>query len=201
MKNCLLVGFASLALVGCGQGNKSANASNSAAPPANAAAPAAHSQNAAAPAAGGLTAAQVGAMIDRDGAAKTVQSFDQGDANVPFDQVLDGIGSGNQEWLALVPKLAPGVDGGTATGLKIAIAEALPRNAAAVLRLGSDGPAEESCAYPMIEPTAAETQAYFAAAIPAVEAIDDPALQAAKTICLTKLREAQRVAPEQKFAP
>ncbi|HZH06989.1 MAG TPA: hypothetical protein VEY69_09965, partial [Lautropia sp.] len=156
------------------------------------AAPAATNAGAAAPATGGVTPAQIRAMIDRDGASQTVQALDKDEGAVTFDMVLDGIASGRDEWLALVPLLAGAVDGGTGTGLEIAVAEALPRNAAGVLRLiGNGRTAAETCGYPMIEATTTESSTYFSAALPAVEAVNDPALQAAKTSCLSELRKAQ----------
>ena len=131
-------------------------------------------------------------MIDRDGATATVQALDQGETTTRFTAILEGIATGDRTWLALVPKLAPGVDAGTATGLEIAIAEALPHNAAGVLALGGNGwSVEDACAYPMIEPTEDETRAYFAATIPAVEGVADPAVQSAKATCLAKLGEAK----------
>lgn len=173
----------------CGQagtGNRSGNAINQSTPaPAN--------DQASAPAGHGLSPAEVAAMIDRDGATRTVQTLDQGETVTRFTQVLEGIASGDAQWLALVPRLGPGVDAGTSTGLIIAVAEALPRNPSGVLGLAAGGnwSLEDACSYPMIEPTAEQKAAYFAAVIPAVEGVAEPGLQQAKKTCLTQLRAAQ----------
>jgi len=151
---------------------------------------------AAAAAAPALTPEKVGAMIDGQGAARTVATLSAGDLskhNLYFDNVLDGISSGNAKWLALVPRLRPGTDGASGEFLRIAIARALPHNAAGVLRLSAHGwPVADACSYPMIEPRPADTGRYFATAIPAVQAVRDPGLQAAKAICLSELQKAQK---------
>ena len=112
-----------------------------------------------------------------------------------YEVVLDGISSGDAQWLALAPGLQKGADAGPSEFLKISVAEALPHNAAAVLRLGAHGwPIANACSYPMLEPKPADTRRYFAAAIPAVTAVHDPALQSAKATCLSELRKARKTA-------
>jgi hypothetical protein len=138
-------------------------------------------------------------MIDRYGARQAVNKLansgpddtrtDFGD----YGKVLDGIASGDSRWLALVPRLEPGTDAGTAESLRLVVAEALPKNPAGVLRLITREPTwRDACGYPMIEPTRKEMRAYFNAAIPAVKSVHDPALQAAKRVCLSELLKAQR---------
>jgi hypothetical protein len=145
-----------------------------------------------------ITSVAVGRMIDRRGAKRTVEKLtnirpggSRSDFGA-FDQVLDGIASGDARWLALVSRLAPGTDAGTAESLRIVVAEALPRNPAAVLGLIEKDPSwRDACGYPMIEPTRQEARAYFKAAIPAVKSVHDPALQAARRVCLSELLKAQ----------
>jgi hypothetical protein len=146
-----------------------------------------------------ITPAAVERMIDRYGAKRTVDMLSNAaptDSRTlfgDFDKVLDGIGSGDGRWLALVPKLAPGTDAGTAESLPITIAEALPKNPAAALRLiKRDASWLDACGYPMIEPTRKEMRTYFSRAIPAVRSVRDPALQAVKRVCLSELLKAQR---------
>jgi hypothetical protein len=147
---------------------------------------------------GAITPVAVERMIDHQGPRRTVDKLanarrgytrsDFGD----FDKVLDGIASGDARWLALVPRIAPGTDAGTAEALRIVVAEALPKNPAAVLRLIKQDPSwRDACSYPMIEPTPSETRAYFKSAIPAVSAVHYPTLQAARHICLSELTKAQ----------
>ena len=144
-----------------------------------------------------LTPAAVARMIDAEGARRAVQTLDRGGAHTRFDALLDRIAAGERRWLALVPRLAPGTDAGTAEGLRIAVAEALPRNPSAVLRLvPGTFTAEDACGFPMIEPTQSETRSYFTAVIPAVQDVTEPALQLAKRQCLAELRKARvRSAP------
>jgi hypothetical protein len=137
-------------------------------------------------------------MINRDGAKQTVDKLSNtGPGGTqsefgPFDKVLDGIASGDARWLALVPKLAPGTDAGTAESLPIALADALPKNPTGVLRLiKRDSSWLEACGYPMIEPTDKEMREYFKVAIPAVRSVHEPALRTARRLCLAELLKAQ----------
>ena len=147
-----------------------------------------------------ITPSAIGRMIDHFGAKRTVDKL----ANAPpndthtdfgdFDKVLDGIASGDSGWLALVPRLEPGTDAATAESLRIVVAKALPKNPAGVLRLILREPSwRDACGYPMIEPTHQEMRAYFKVAIPAVRSVRDPALRAAKRVCLSELLKAQRL--------
>lgn len=138
-------------------------------------------------------------MLDHYGAKATVDRLANAapnDTRVMFgdyDKVLEGVSSGEVRWLALVPRLDPGTDAGTAEFLHIAVAEALPKNPAGVLRFTSRAWwFRDACGYPMIEPTKREMRAYFKAAVPALKAVHDPALERAKRICLTELIKAQR---------
>lgn len=109
-----------------------------------------------------------------------------------YGKVLDGIASGADRWLALVPKLEPGTDAGTAEALRIAVAEALPKNPSGVLNLVTRKPSWRiACSYPMIEPTSKGTRAYFRLVLPAVTAVRSPALRRARNICLTELSKAR----------
>ena len=145
-----------------------------------------------------ITPAAVGRMIDRYGAEQTVRKLANARPNDThsdfgdFDKVLDGIASGDARWLALVPRLEPGTDAGTAESLRIVVAKALPKNPAVVLRLiKRDSSWRDACGYPMIEPTRKEMRAYFKVAIPAVKAVHDPRLEATKRVCLSELLKAQ----------
>lgn len=141
-----------------------------------------------------ITPAGVGRMLDRLGSRRTVNELAGAGADFgEYETVLDGIASGDAQWLALVPRLQPGTDAGTSESLRIAVAEALARNPTAVLRLIKHNRAwREVCAYPMIEPTRKEARNYFRAAIPAVKGVRSPALQRVKHVCLAELQRAQR---------
>jgi len=147
----------------------------------------------------GITPELVASLIKEHGAKQAVQllaEHDPADVRINFgdyDTVLDGVASGDPRWLALVPRLDPGTDAGTAEALRIAVAKALPKNPMGVLSLVSREPSwRDVCSSPMIEPTSAETRAYFQAAISAVTAVKSPKVSHAKVICLTELRKLRR---------
>lgn len=151
------------------------------------------------PASRAITPQVVERMIDSYGARATVQKLSNAVPNETrtmfgaYDKVLEGVSSGDARWLALVPKLDLGTDAGSAEFLRIAVAEALPKNPAGVLRFTSRlSWFRNACGYPMVEPTNREMRAYFKAAIPALKAVHDAELARAKRICLTELVKAQR---------
>jgi hypothetical protein len=79
-------------------------------------------------------------------------------------------------------------------GLRDVLVDALPRNAAGVLRAIGDRQTSEffkegSC-FPPEDATGQAARDYIATATRAVEAVTDPALKAAKTQCLANLRQA-----------
>jgi hypothetical protein len=205
VKTIVLLFVSGIALSGCGRsgGNtaSAAGANNGATAPAANQASVNAAVNAAAPAptaAGAITPDQFRAMLRRDGARKTVQTLDADPGSPTLGQVYDGISQGNDQWLALVPLLSTGTDASTSEGLLDAVREALPHNAAGVLRVLEDRQTdsflkEDVCGAPEMQP-GPELTAHFTSATRAVEAVSDPALQAAKTRCLTSLRQAQEPA-------
>jgi hypothetical protein len=110
-------------------------------------------------------------------------------------QVYQGIASGNDQWLSLVPLLSTGTDASTSESLTDALAEALPRNAAGVLRVIGDrqtsGSMKEGACFHPEELSGQAARTYITTAMRAVEAVNDAGLQAAKTSCLANLRQAQ----------
>ena len=141
-------------------------------------------------AAGALSPDGIAADVAAHGADAVVARLD---ANGDYDRVLGHIDSGDVRWLALVPKLAPGTDAGTAEALVIALAFALPRNPAGVLALlqGKEAfPAEDVCGAPFIADTVKDVPAYVRRARAAVAAVTDPRLAATKAQCLAALAKA-----------
>lgn len=191
-KKMLAVSVVALGLAACG-GNKASNTQS-----ANASAPNSQASstpvNASAPttAAGAITPQEVRAMIERDGARAAVRTLDEGGtvaAPSRLSIAMQGISSGEQGWLDIVPLLRQGTDGETGQGLTMSLADALPNNAAGVLRLiagGEDAPS--ICDGQLSVNTPEAARAARQAAIPSVEAVTDPALQQAKAACLTVLR-------------
>jgi hypothetical protein len=184
-----------LALAGCGQSATNATTSNNVQ-----AAPADTTQNGAAPAvagtSGAMTPDQVRAILQRDGVSQTVTAFQNPTYSETNRAMAEGISAGDDQWLALVPLLSNSGSAEMAEGLISGLAEALPRNAAGVLRVLSDRQISDSfkevtCAHPEELSGSAATRPYLTTAVRAVEAVNDPALQAAKTRCLANLRRAQ----------
>jgi hypothetical protein len=201
MKLATLVPVVALGLAACGGGNKAAenmsvNVQNVAAPTPvveNATATA----NAQAPAVrGALSPAEVQAMVGRDGAAATVRALSQGGTPAApnrFATIEDGIARGDQAWLDVVPLIRSGADGETGTGITMSLGEALPKNPAGVLRLiANKDDAQSICDDSLSDMTADQRREQREAAIAAVTAVSDPALQAAKANCLATLRAPAR---------
>src|ERR1700686_361185 len=69
------------------------------------------------------------------GAKAVVDKLNSGRRPRNWDLVLDRIGSGAAEGLAVAKELVPGTDAGTSTGLRVTLAKALPKNPGDVLRL------------------------------------------------------------------
>ncbi len=131
----------------------------------------------------------VRAQIRNAGSKTTVTRLD----NVgQMDGILDAIGSGDPEWIALVPLLAPGTDGADGEGLGIELATALPINPAAVLRIATPGDGIlgllRVCGVPFIESTPASGKAYLKQATAAVAGVSDPALKTSRDRCLARLK-------------
>ncbi|MGF6293482.1 hypothetical protein [Paraburkholderia youngii] len=134
------------------------------------------------------TPAEVSAAIGRQGASAFFRSLDEATADRLFEQ----IGTGRADWVALAPKLAVGADGANAEGLGIALAYALPRNPAAVLKvvdpLEGDGHVlaiSRVCGIPFIDDA---PKNYKAKALHAVSAITT-ANPHIKARCLDVLRK------------
>ena len=115
------------------------------------------------------------------------QVVDDLDRKDQFDTVLSRIGQGSVDWIALAPRLAPGTDAASAEGLGIALAHALPLNAAAVLRAGStdDGPVslKRICSVPFIETTKSYNDTYSRRVIVALAQVHDARLRAKRDQC------------------
>ena len=134
-----------------------------------------------------VSAAEVQAMLASQGPQQTVAAlWGEGEDN-GFEAAMRGIAMGDPAWLDLAPELAPGVDAGASTSVAMATQDALTTSAEDALRLMSlwDG---ASCTYEGYEVPPEQSQAFYAAAIPAVEAVNDPELEALKAECLAQMR-------------
>jgi hypothetical protein len=129
--------------------------------------------------------------LGRDGPQVTVRRLV---AEHRWEAVLDRMGSGEAAWIALAPQLAPGTDAGSAEGLGVALAAALPKDPAAVLRAidPQDGVvlgAHRVCASPFIEPKPEFVAHYRREALAAVSGVREPKLRAVRDACLAVLRK------------
>ena len=139
-----------------------------------------------------VTPAELKAMIEADGAQATVNSIYQNGTDPRINSVFQGIESGEQAWLAVVPAFRQGVDGETGYSLNYALSIALTENPAGTLRLVSEAiPVTELCTYAQIEPTPEEKFAYYATATTAVTGVTDPELETVKSACLAQLAKAE----------
>lgn len=142
-----------------------------------------------APAPVGPSPAALAAELASKGARDTVRRLWD---SRQYEDVLARIGNGADAWVALAPKLAPGTDAASAEGLTIALATALPRNPASVLRAtdASDGPTgtKRVCSAPFIEPTAAEIASYTAVAQAALTTVTESDLVSSREACAAALR-------------
>lgn len=186
-----------LALASCGQ--SATNATNATTANDGQAATVNVVQNAAAPATPGASSAmtpdQVRARFQRDGVSQTLIAFQDPSWSATNGAMSEGIAAGDGQWLALVPLLSTSGNAEMAEGLIAMLAEALPRNAAGVLRVLGDPQMsttlkEMTCMHPE-ELSGAAARAYLTNATRAVEAVSDPALQAMRTMCLANLRQAR----------
>lgn len=204
----LMIGAAAVALGACG-GNAANNMGNKGAPAANVAAPSTNNlASAQAPAAAptddpvrraiaarwpaGLpvTPAEVREMVRRTNASDTVVALVGRSEISRWQTVLRGIALGEPEWIGIANLLVEAVDGEGAETFFSALSDMLVTSPADAVRLiGADG-AEGYCSDNGAITNVAERNAYYSAAISGVEAISDPALQAAKAECLRHLRSA-----------
>jgi hypothetical protein len=132
-----------------------------------------------------VTPSQADAMLDRYGPpGPTWPHF--GDMQ---QSMIHGLKSGNERWLALLPRLRTGGSAAFNESLPIAVSEALKLRPMNVLRLlPVEYPVERICSDIEIEPSKAELKAYYAQTIPAVRAVEAPELRQVRDACFASLR-------------
>jgi hypothetical protein len=201
MRTSVLAGAALLALAGCNGPSGNAAAANTSAP-----APAAHeSSKAAAPAPRGggyaasldarwpmgqpVTPAEARQLVEQQGGGEAAMAMTGRSEPNRWATVLRGIASGEPAWMDVAGALSRGIDGAPAEAFNMAISDALTANAPAALRIVGTGGAATYCKDNGTEDT--RSGAFYRAAITAVDAVSDPALQAAKASCLANLRAGQ----------
>jgi hypothetical protein len=137
-----------------------------------------------------FTPDSIRAMLATQRPSAVVQAIDNGDdENNPWFGLLDQIETGNPDWLALVPLLAPGTDAGTAEGLVISLSRTLKTNAAGVLALIADGQftVDDICVDNDIEVPVEDYVAFLDTISVTVAAVLDPAVREARNQCLRQI--------------
>ncbi|WP_206240134.1 hypothetical protein [Novosphingobium terrae] len=139
-----------------------------------------------------LTPTAIQSEIRSEGAKAVVNRLYNSGA---YDKVvMSKIRSGNVQWILLARPLSAGTDAATSEGLTQALIYALPKSPQAVLSVidlsGSSYPRSpgEVCSASFFEGAPTNIPAYRAAAVRSVKAVTVPSLQAAKQICLKRLR-------------
>ncbi len=137
--------------------------------------------------ANGFTPDSIRAMLATQSPAEVVRAIDNTDEeNNPWLGVLDQIETGNQDWIDLVPLLAPGTDAGMAADLVVALSRTLKTNAPAVLKLIADGQftVDDICIDNDIEVPLEDYIAFLDKIIVPVAAVLDPSLRDVRNQCL-----------------
>ena len=137
-----------------------------------------------------LRATEVLRVIDLNGAQTALASYFQGDT-AQRSELFDGVASGASDWLTVAARLRPASDGGASSELDLAVAEALPRAPARVLRLlPTPFSIRDVCGVPFVEQSDSASRAYRRRALAAVAGVQDPSLGTVRDQCLRELREA-----------
>lgn len=139
--------------------------------------------------AGVLSAANVAADLTSMGARKTVTKMVEGG---DWPRALAAISRGSRDWIELAPQLARGAEAADATGLDVAMAEALPIAASDVLAAvdAQRGPVigvQRVCAVPFPRDGKRDLAGYVANARAAVLAVPPLALGPVRQACLKEL--------------
>ena len=147
--------------------------------------------------AGALTPDLIRAMLAKDGATAVVQALDTGDEETnPWFGLLDHIEAGDQDWIDLVPLLAPGTDAGTAEAVVITLSRTLKTNAPAILKLIADGhfAVGDICADNDIEVPVGDYLDFLDAIAGTVAAVSEPELSKVRGECLEQISAARAAA-------
>jgi hypothetical protein len=140
-----------------------------------------------------VTPDSVKKIIDQNGPVGTVRKLIVGDRPRPWENVLRGIESGNQQWLDVARALADGTDAGTSEDLQVALATALPNNPAGVLKLAgvqSFLSIDNLCGAPFIEPEPKVLKRYLRKAKTALETLKDKSVEQQRVRCLADIQAA-----------
>ena len=140
-----------------------------------------------------LTPPAISDLVARDGAGPTVQRLVTNKRSPQWDAVLRQVETGDDRWLAVARELSAGTDAGTSEGLQVALATALPKNPAGVLRLAGTQPflsLTNLCSAPFIEPQPAFFRRYLSSTRKALLRLKDAAIESRRLECLAEIDKA-----------
>jgi len=135
-----------------------------------------------------------------EGAANLVDGLTREWENPVWDNILENIASGDEDWIRTLNclKNTPAYSNAMVSiDIDIMLATALPKNPKAVLELGLSGVATaRACSLPFIEPERAWAAQYVKDTLAALEAIPDDAtmwnipLAIERDVCIMRLKDA-----------
>ena len=106
--------------------------------------------------------------------------------------IINGIASGEPQWLDVAKLLASGSDAGSASELRDAVAWALPHSPKEVILLANEEWLfNDTCSGPPVDEPPGGYKKYFELSIEAVTNISDPKLKRLKLECIKKLNAAK----------
>lgn len=139
-----------------------------------------------------VTIATLRNAIQKYGPQNVVNQLNKGEGQ-DWLEIEAYISSGDAQWVALASELYPGADAGTSEGLIIALADALPKNPDAVLKLENTVISlKRICSLPFIEPEDAFIERYVVDTMTALDSVQDPGLRQAVQVCRRRLEEVLR---------
>ena len=127
------------------------------------------------------------AEIQAKGAKAVVAELRAG-PSPQWEPVLNKIGLGGADWLALASDLLAGTDAATAEGVFSALSDALSNNPRSILAmLGPDAGIADVCLDRQIEPTPAQHKAFIARTRAALLTVKAEGLRPKRDACLAKM--------------
>jgi len=137
-----------------------------------------------------LTPASITNDVATYGARETVVKLTKAPPSRDWNFVMQHAEQGESRWLAVAKQLANGTDAGTSEDLQIALAIALPKNPAGVLRLADTQSfltIEDLCSAPFIEASERYIKHYLIQARRALEKTSDRAVENKRRKCLARI--------------
>jgi hypothetical protein len=133
------------------------------------------------------TPATVEASIRSIGAEATVRELWRRPKE--WDAVLNGVTSGDQNWLRVATELKVGADAGQSEDLAIVVSRSIQHNASAFLLVAFPSFGVSVCRDLTIEPTAEQHNFFKRKTREALNAVDNKAMRQSRDACLAELQK------------